>query len=135
MTIKPKSSKKNYYPSNLFYFHQIACCDHVGQTFKNQFCFQWLYFLDSIFEQEILSKIEKISTGPGWLCKDCGYVGNRKGHVYEHVEAKHVDHPAYICDLCDSVCKNRSSLRAHRNKYHKNLWENTCYCDGLNYCV
>ena len=72
-----------------------------------------------ILEEEILSKIEKLTTGAGWLCLDCSYVGRKKSHVYEHVEAKHVDHPAYQCEECNRICKSRNSLRAHKNNYHK----------------
>lgn len=72
--------------------------------------------LTEILEQEILSKMRR--TDPKvWECMDCGYKG-KKSHVVEHVEAKHVDHPGYTCQLCPKVFQTRGSLRQHR-KAHK----------------
>ena len=56
--------------------------------------------------------------GKLWFCTDCEYTGT-KGHVYEHVEAKHVIHGGYQCQFCNKVLKTQGSLRVHNNKSHK----------------
>jgi hypothetical protein len=50
----------------------------------------------------------------GWVCLDCGYTKPNKGHVIEHVEARHVQHPAYVCQLCGKLCTTRNTFRQHR---------------------
>ena len=74
-------------------------------------------------EQEILSKIERepeaVDGKRDWYCTVCGHQG-KKGHLIEHVEAKHVVHPGYQCQLCPKVCSNRNTLRKHKHDKHKN---------------
>lgn len=74
-----------------------------------------MYVLD--VEMEIIKKMFK--EGIFWYCSDCSYKSGTKSNVYEHVEAKHVIHGGYQCQLCTSVAKTKGSLRVHYNKYHK----------------
>jgi len=67
-------------------------------------------------EREILSKICR--RGSLWSCVDCDYERRSKSHVVEHVEAKHVDHPAYECGDCGKLCTTRNTLRQHK-RIHK----------------
>ena len=63
--------------------------------------------------------MEKVVGDVGWRCIDCGYIGNKKTHTREHVEAKHIpNHPGCICNFCNRLYKNRVTLRSH-NCTHK----------------
>ena len=67
-------------------------------------------------EEMINSKMWK---GEGqWACTDCDYTSKKKDHVYEHIEAKHVQGPGYMCQQCDKVCPTRKALRHHLGRYH-----------------
>lgn len=77
-------------------------------------CTDSLFCLD--VETEISEKMYK--EGSIWYCNDCSYQSGQKGHVYEHVEAKHVLHGGYQCQYCDKVLKSRASLRMHLKQYH-----------------
>ena len=54
-----------------------------------------------------------------WKCSDCDYFSNHKGHTFEHIEAKHVQHSGYQCEICQKIMKTFASLRTHKSKYHK----------------
>jgi len=56
--------------------------------------------------------------GKMWECSVCSYNG-QKCHVFEHIEAKHVDHPAYSCGVCGTLCSTKNSLRQHKYRNHK----------------
>ena len=73
-----------------------------------------LFVLD--VESAISEKMVK--EGSIWYCNDCSYQSGQKGHVYEHVEAKHVIHGGYQCQYCDKVLKSRASVRMHLKQYH-----------------
>jgi hypothetical protein len=50
-----------------------------------------------------------------WYCQKCSYSSNHKGHVFEHVEAKHIEHhPGYECSYCGLLMYNKSRLRKHK---------------------
>jgi len=51
--------------------------------------------------------------GLTWYCKICAYQNNHKGHLKEHVEAKHLTHDGYLCNSCQRVYKTKASLRVH----------------------
>ena len=48
-----------------------------------------------------------------WFCKMCAYQNNNRGHMKEHVEAKHLTHDGYVCNSCQRVYKTNASLRVH----------------------
>ena len=54
-----------------------------------------------------------------WKCSDCDYFSSHKGHTFEHIEAKHVQHSGYQCEICNKIMKTFASLRTHKSKYHK----------------
>ena len=62
-------------------------------------------FLD--VESAIQSKMFK--EGNIWYCNDCPYKSNRKSNLLEHVEARHVSHPGYLCQYCEKVFGCESS--------------------------
>lgn len=60
---------------------------------------------------------EKLSKVGGlWHCNDCSYQSSNKAHVFEHVEAKHIVHSGYICQICEKVLKTSASYRMHFKK-------------------
>lgn len=67
-------------------------------------------------ENEILSKL--FPRDGLWACTDCEYERKNKNHVIEHIEAKHVNHPAYECGECGKLCTTRNTLRQHK-RVHK----------------
>lgn len=50
-----------------------------------------------------------------WFCQACAYTSNHKGHMFEHIEAKHItNHPGYQCAYCLSLFNNKLKLRKHK---------------------
>lgn len=74
-------------------------------------------FLQSMLDAEIDAKYERLGTD--WRCLDCTFASRNRHHVIEHIEAKHVDHPGYVCGECGVTLRNRSALRSHKSRYHK----------------
>jgi rubrerythrin len=64
-------------------------------------------------KEEIHSKMDKTSEGQ-WYCLVCRYESAKKSHVFEHIEAKHIDHPGYSCPICGRLLKNSIALRRHK---------------------
>jgi len=64
-------------------------------------------------KDEINSKMEKTSEGH-WICIVCNYLSKKKSHITDHVEAKHIDHPGFVCPLCDKQLRNSIALRRHK---------------------
>ena len=64
-----------------------------------------MLFLD--VESAIQSKMSK--EGSMWYCNDCSYQSNKKSHLYDHVEARHISHPGYQCQYCDKVFKTKDT--------------------------
>ena len=77
---------------------------------------QYFCFLD--VESAIQSKMFK--EGNIWYCNDCPYKSNRKSNLLEHVEARHVSHPGYLCQYCEKVFKTKDTWRHHQAKVHQN---------------
>ncbi|XP_023319847.1 protein tramtrack, beta isoform isoform X11 [Eurytemora carolleeae] len=69
------------------------------------------------WDEDISTKLGKLEGQ--WTCFVCEYTSKYKSHVIEHVEAKHVDHPPYICGICGKNFKARNGYRQHFVKYHK----------------
>jgi len=75
--------------------------------------------LDDLFfelNQEILSQISFDNDAGGWRCQICGII-RKKSHLMEHVEAKHMNHPGFQCQLCNRIIKGRNSLRKHLRQH------------------
>ena len=71
-------------------------------------------------EQKIKEQMEKTTDGRTvkWSCKLCGRESNKNTNIMEHIEL-HFSGLSFLCNLCDKVCPSRSTLRMHRNKFHK----------------
>jgi len=54
-----------------------------------------------------------------WRCLICLKSSCLKTDISRHVEAVHIQHPGFQCDICCKLCKTRDALRCHINKYHK----------------
>ena len=52
------------------------------------------------------------------ICKVCGKEG-RQADVQWHIEAKHITGVTHACDVCETKCKTRNSLRNHRSAMHR----------------
>lgn len=70
------------------------------------------------WDEEIIRLVERC--GGLWTCQVCGYTSKYKSHMIEHVEAKHVEHPPYVCGICDKQFKARNGFRQHFVKSHNN---------------
>ena len=51
-----------------------------------------------------------------WFCLECRLSKEQKSHLEDHVEAKHIEHDGYICEVCHHAFRSRKTLRNHRNK-------------------
>ena len=54
--------------------------------------------------------------GQTWCCSDCSYQSQKKSHVYEHIEAKHVEHTGYECSFCNKIFKTKGAFGRHRSQ-------------------
>ena len=54
-----------------------------------------------------------------WTCSDCNWTSGSKTRLFEHIEAKHVEHAGYTCTLCLKFCPSLNSLKCHTTRYHR----------------
>ena len=52
------------------------------------------------------------------ICKVCGKEGVQSD-VERHIEAKHITGVTHACDVCETKCKTRNSLRNHKSAMHR----------------
>ena len=55
-----------------------------------------------------------------WFCKICSFQTGNKSHMQEHVEAKHLSHDGYLCQICNKTYKTKASFRGHAYRCNKN---------------
>merc|ERR1712098_590928 len=65
---------------------------------------------------ESIIKDNMLKDGGIWFCMACSYQTQQKSHVYEHIEAKHVEHPGYECSFCKKVFKRKGDFGRHRSQ-------------------
>ena len=53
-------------------------------------------------------------------CKVCGE-GGRQIVIKTHIEAKHITGITHTCEICGNRAKTKSSLLAHKSKYHRKV--------------
>jgi len=75
---------------------------------------------DKDLESVINSKMAKV---PGtstvlWQCLECDYTSKKNLNVFEHIEAKHIQHEGYYCQLCNTTCPSKSAFRMHKKRKH-----------------
>lgn len=56
--------------------------------------------------------------GKYWRCSQCGKKSVGKTDITRHIEATHLDHPGFSCDLCGETVRTRNALRQHRTLRH-----------------
>ena len=57
-----------------------------------------------------------------WVCRMCDYSSKQKGHVFEHVESKHInDGLSYFCAFCGNAFRARNLLRMHVRTKHPGI--------------
>ena len=80
------------------------------------------YFIDlKVRRDRLITKFVKHIVGGKWKCTVCDYVA-MKGHVFEHVESKHIeDGQAYKCRWCRKSIKSRNMLRVHATREHPDV--------------
>ena len=54
-----------------------------------------------------------------WWCKKCQFSSNYKARLWEHIEARHLNCPGYVCPMCEKVCPNYAAFKVHKSRYHK----------------
>ena len=68
--------------------------------------------------QEMILEIEDDSGKVVWRCVACGKNFPSKGNIRRHVEQIHFEAPAYECELCGKVLKNKNVYQNHLNLTH-----------------
>ena len=53
-----------------------------------------------------------------WKCVYCGRHFNSKGNCRRHVETIHLEAPAWECEICHKVLKNKNVYQNHLNLTH-----------------
>ena len=70
-------------------------------------------FDNLLLDVDAAIKAKMTKDGRMWYCTDCDYCSNHNGHVYEHVESKHVVHSGYACQFCQKVLKTKAAAGRH----------------------
>ena len=68
-------------------------------------------------DEKIRSMMQKVEKR-GWECSFCGQTKKDKGHIVQHIEAKHID-ASHLCNQCDKVSPSRQALTKHISRHHK----------------
>jgi len=76
-------------------------------------------YLDALIATKMLKVPEAGTNKSAWRCLDCGKEYKLKGDASRHVEAHHIEHPGFSCEMCGKVLKTRDSLRNHMHQLHK----------------
>jgi len=72
------------------------------------------YELDAKIKAKVIEKGQNEFT-----CKDCDFFTKNRCNMYNHVEAKHVQHDGVKCQICNKMCSTRLSHRVHLIVGHK----------------
>jgi hypothetical protein len=74
-------------------------------------------------EEGISSMMEKIEDNTGkdgqltrWRCTACGKHG-RRDNLRVHIEGAHMERGSHACQVCESVCATRHSLKTHMRRH------------------
>jgi len=73
--------------------------------------------LDALISERM--EVQVVGGARQWACLACFKVSALKTDIARHVEATHIHHPGFHCQVCGKTCKTRDALRCHMNKYHK----------------
>ena len=82
-------------------------------------------------ETAIAEKMYK--NGGLWYCNDCDYKTPNKSHCYEHVEAKHIVHGGYTCQICGNHYDRNEQLKEHILLKHNFKEATKLFCDKCDY--
>ena len=69
-------------------------------------------------DQIMSSMMQKIKRA-GWECSICGRTEKDKGHLKQHIEAKHIE-ASHPCNQCGKLSPSRQALAMHKRR-HKTL--------------
>ena len=73
----------------------------------------------SVIKQDVQSRMVKESGV--WSCTDCDYTSSNKGHLFNHIETKHVNSSGYFCSVCNKFCASYNALKLHESRYHRQM--------------
>ena len=80
-------------------------------------------YLDALIATKMMKVPESGTNKSVWQCLDCGKEYKLKGDASRHVEAHHIDHPGFSCEMCGKVLKTRDSLRNHIHQLHRQTYQ------------
>ena len=69
-------------------------------------------------KNKVVSDLIKEEQGV-WLCKACKYKNKMPNRIRDHIINRHFNVPLCPCKFCDTYCKNKSALKRHMNRQHK----------------
>jgi len=75
-------------------------------------------YLDALIAAKMAKTSDALTNKSVWQCLECGKEYKLKGDASRHVEAHHIDHPGFSCDVCGKIYKTRDSLRNHFHQLH-----------------
>jgi len=75
-------------------------------------------YLDALIATKMVKVPDALTNKSVWQCLECGKEYKLKGDASRHVEAHHVDHPGFSCEICGKIYKTRDSLRNHFHQLH-----------------
>ena len=83
--------------------------------------FSTLVKFSTDLELDELINSKMVQYGTTWTCLDCNYTSQKRCNVFDHVEARHIEHPGCQCPYCGSVKRHRIALRAHKHKCQQKI--------------
>ena len=130
-------------------------CLFTSSTFLNPKCFAWTHekiplcslltasikinwpLHCKLFSPDLSSQVLSlmVRVGHSWQCSVCEYQSAKKGNMFEHVEAKHIESPGYECSTCGVYCKTYSAFRSHHKRQHRQWYDSINYFTKWNWLL
>ena len=75
--------------------------------------------MEALVQSYLERSVDELTGRLHWLCRQCGKSHQNYGNLRDHIEAKHIEGPRLVCQLCLKSFKSSASLRMHKRRFHK----------------
>ena len=75
--------------------------------------------MEALVQSYLERSVDELTGRLHWLCRQCGKSHQNFGNLRDHIEAKHIEGPRLVCQLCLKSFKSSASLRMHKRRFHK----------------
>ena len=75
--------------------------------------------MEALVQSYLERSVDELTGRLQWLCRQCGKSHQNFGNLRDHIEAKHIEGPRLVCQLCLKSFKSSASLRMHKRRFHR----------------